>query len=135
MEMESSEEYRVLKAALSSKKDPVEAAIAFTKPTREAFVTGRSEQPQLENSLWRSWASIVDIAIEVPHESHGPLIEIVRAVQKQNVADNEDASEIEIWGEKLKVWRDMPVFGAQAREQWNRGMFRRLFFSKCANAQ
>ncbi|EPE33956.1 hypothetical protein GLAREA_06969 [Glarea lozoyensis ATCC 20868] len=114
------EEYGVLKNALAAKKDPGEVAIAFTKPTREAFVPGQTEQPQLEEHFSRSWKSVIEIAIDTPHEKQEPLVDILRAIQQQNVADSEEASEIEIWGDKVKVWKDMPLFGAQAREIWNR---------------
>jgi hypothetical protein len=122
MGRESSEEYRVLKTALAAKTDPNEAAIAFTKPTRDAFITGRSEQPQLEDHFWTAWASLTDIAIETPHGSQEPLMEIIQAVQKQNITDSETATEIEIWDNKVKLWQDLPLLGAQARNQWNRSM-------------
>jgi hypothetical protein len=115
------EEYGVLKNALASKTPPVETAIAFTKPTREAFVPGRTEQPQLEEHFSRSWNGVIDVAIDTPHKNQEALVDILRAVQQQNVADSEEASEIEIWGDKVKVWKDMPLFGSQAREIWNRG--------------
>jgi hypothetical protein len=123
MVKESSEEYRILKSALESKTDPIEAATAFTKPTRDAFVTGRSEQPQLESYFWKAWASVTHLATETPHEEQEPLVEIVRAIQKQNVTDSEVTTEIEIWNAKMKLWQDMPLFGAQAREKWNRSMY------------
>ena len=119
---ETSEEYSILQTALSSHESPTETAISFTQRTREAFITGHSSQPQLEDHFWRSWKSIIDLTIDTPHEHQSALIDIVRAIQSQNIADDEEGSEIEIWGEKVRVWRDMPMFGAQAREVWNRGM-------------
>ena len=117
-----SPEQESLTASLASKTEPRSAASNFTEPARKTFAAGASESA-IESSLSRGWNSIIDVAADTQHESQGPLVDIVQAVQQQNLAEQEDASECTIWGEKLKVWKDMPLFGPSMREAWNRGMY------------
>jgi len=119
-----SPEQESLTASLASKTEPRSAASNFTGPARKTFAVGASESA-IESCLSRGWNSIIDVAADTKHESQGPLIDIVQAVQQQNLEEQEDASECTIWGEKLKVWKDMPLFGPSLREAWNRGMYNR----------
>lgn len=109
-----------LQAALASKADTQTAAHNFTDPARKMFAVGAAESA-IESCLTRGWNSIIDLAADTHHESQGSLVDTILAVQKQNIAEQEDASECTIWGEKKKVWKDMPLFGPTMREAWNKG--------------
>jgi hypothetical protein len=92
-----SPEHESLTASLASKTEPRTAASNFTEPARKAFAVGASESA-IESCLSRSWNGVTDVATDTQHESQGPLIDIVQAVQQQNLAEQEDASECTIWG-------------------------------------
>ncbi|TVY53513.1 hypothetical protein LCER1_G003426 [Lachnellula cervina] len=114
-----SPEQESLMASLASKQEPRSAASNFTEPARKTFAADASEAA-IVSALSRSWYSLIDVAADTHHESQGPLIDIVQAVQQENLAEQEDASECTIWGDKVKVWKDMPLFGPSMRETWNR---------------
>jgi len=122
-----SPEQESLTASLASKRDSRSAASNFTEPTKEAFAAGASESA-IEETLSRAWYSLIDIAADTCHQSQGPLVDIVLAVQLENLAEQEGASECTVWGNKVKVWKDLPLFGPSMREAWNRGMLNRYRF-------
>ncbi|TVY92557.1 hypothetical protein LAWI1_G001620 [Lachnellula willkommii] len=113
-----SPEQESLTASLASKQEPRSAASNFTEPARKTFAAGASESA-IVRVLSRGWNSLIDIAAATHHQSQGPLIDIVQAVQQENIAEQEDTSECTIWGDKFKVWKDMPLFGPSMRETWN----------------
>jgi hypothetical protein len=112
-----SPEHESLTASLAAKNDPSTAARDFTKPTKENLAAGASES-DIETCLSRAWKSVIDVAADTQHESQEPLLDIVRAVQQ---TDDADANTCTIWGEEVKLWRDMPLLGPTLREAWNRG--------------
>lgn len=116
----ASEEFNALKASLEAKSNPTEVAHTLTEPTRKVFSEGASEG-DIEDSLWRAWHGVIEIAAGTPHEEQQPLVEILLAVQHQNIGKDEAASECMIWGNKVKIWKEMPLFGAATRQAWNRG--------------
>jgi len=115
-----SPEYESLTASLASKTNPSTAAHEFTDPTRKNIAAGASES-DIETCLSRAWNSVVDVAADTQHESQESLVDIVRAVQQHNSADEADAKTCTVWGEKVKLWEDMPLLGPTLREAWNRG--------------
>ncbi|OBT69217.1 hypothetical protein VE03_01861 [Pseudogymnoascus sp. 23342-1-I1] len=114
----ASKEHHSLTASIASKTDPSSAARALVAPAEERFSAG-SPESEIEVGLWPVWESIIDVATDTDHQSQEPLVAIVRAVQQQNFAQD-GASEVTVWGEKVKVWSDLPLFGASVREAWNR---------------
>lgn len=107
-----------MKAALQSKAEPAVAATAFTKQIRQALA-GDLQDSSLEDSLHLAWNSLIDVAANLSHESQGPLIDILRAVQKEDLSAKYPAESI-IWGEKVKVFENLPLFGPSVRTAWNR---------------
>jgi hypothetical protein len=107
-----------LTAAISSKTDPSSAARALIAPAEEKFSTG-SPESDIEGCLRPVWGSIIDVAADTEHQSQDPLVDVVRAVQQQKF---DGASEVTIWDEKVKVWSDLPLFGASVRDAFNKGM-------------
>ncbi|KFY04839.1 hypothetical protein O988_00488 [Pseudogymnoascus sp. VKM F-3808] len=105
-----------LTAAISSKTDPSSAARALIAPAEEKFSTG-SPESDIEGGLRPVWGSIIDVAADTEHQSQDPLVDVVRAVQQQKF---DGASEVTIWDEKVKVWSDLPLFGASVRDAFNR---------------
>ncbi|TVY21112.1 hypothetical protein LARI1_G001961 [Lachnellula arida] len=113
-----SPEQESLMASLASKQEPRSAANNFTEPARKTFAAGASESA-IVSVLSRGWNGLIDVAAATHHQSQGPLIDIVQAVQQENITEQEVASECTIWGDKFKVWKDMPLFGPSMRETWN----------------
>ncbi|OBT40170.1 hypothetical protein VE00_08809 [Pseudogymnoascus sp. WSF 3629] len=113
----TSQERHSLTASIASKSDPSSAARALTAPAEEKFSTG-SPESDIEGGLRPVWGSIIDVAADTDHQSQEPLVAVLRAVQQQKFAN--DASEVTVWGEKVKVWSDLPLFGASVRDAWNR---------------
>ena len=114
------QERQSLTASIASKTDPSSAARALIAPAEERFSAGSLES-DIEGGLRPVWESIIDVAADTEHHSQEPLVAVVRAVQQQNFAKDGE-SEIIVWGEKVKVWSDLPLFGASVRDAWNRGM-------------
>lgn len=111
----TSPEHHSLAASISSNAEPSTAARALTAPAEEIF-SGAASEANIEGGLRRVWEAILDIAADTEHKSQQPLIAIVQAVQQQNFP-----SDVTIWGEKVRVWGDLPLFGACVRDAWNRG--------------
>lgn len=116
----ASQEFKALKASLETGSKPAEAAHSLTEPTRKVFSEGASEG-DIEDSLWRAWHGVIDAAAGTPHKDQQPLVDILLAVQQQNIGKDEAASECTVWGNKVKIWKEMPLFGAATRQAWNRG--------------
>ncbi|CAG8954380.1 hypothetical protein HYFRA_00006006 [Hymenoscyphus fraxineus] len=112
----TSQEYKTLKASLEKGSSATEAAKSLTEPTKKIF----SEGADTEDSLWKVWHDVIDVAAETSHANQQPLVEILLAVQQQNIGKDEASSERTIWGSKVKIWKDMPLLGAAAREAFNR---------------
>jgi hypothetical protein len=122
MERIPSQETELLTASIASKTASAAAAAAFTQLTRQRSTVGDSGS-DIEGLLGRAWNSIINLAANTEHASQEPLVGILRALQQQNLAKDENGSEYTVWGEKVKVWKDMPLFGPAVRDVWNRGMF------------
>lgn len=116
----ASQEHHSLTASVASKTDPSSAARALTAPAEDIISTG-SPESDIEGGLRPVWESIINVAADTEYQSQEHLVSIVRAVQQQKLT-NDGASEVEVWGEKVKVWSDLPLFGASVRDAWNRGM-------------
>lgn len=112
----TSQERHTLTASIASKTDPSSAARALIAPAEQKLSTPESD---VEGGLRPVWGSIIDVAADTEHQSQEPLVAVVRAVQQQNFAKD---GAVTVWGEKVKVWSDLPLFGASVRDAWNRGM-------------
>lgn len=116
----SSKKSEALISALAGQADFAAAARTLTDPIRQAINAGGSEEA-LEEKLSSSWNIIIDVAARTQHEAQGPLVETMKAVQKQGVSNGERSDTVTIWGSQVKLWEDMPLFGTSVREAWNRG--------------
>lgn len=116
----SSSQSPALSSLLSAPNpDYTKTALKFTTPITTAISSNASEEV-LEEKLSTSWRTLIDFAAKTSHKSQEPLIEVVKAIQKQRTGKGDD--KVTIWGEQVKIWEDMPLFGAKMREAWNRGM-------------
>lgn len=114
----SSQEGECLNTALKSKTEPVDAAKAFTKQIRAALA-GKLKDTSLEDSLDAAWNGLIEVAANLPHESQKPLVDILCAVQKENLSDKYPKESV-IWGENVKVFEGLPLFGPAVRSAWNK---------------
>lgn len=114
----SSSAYEALKSSLLSKSDPSSTAREFTEPVMLAYSKGEDIEGQLEIA----WKSLIDLSSDIPHESQGSLVEVVKAVQRKSISTDDNDKPCKIWGEEVKLWEDLPLFGPCLREAWNRGM-------------
>lgn len=68
-----------------------------------------------EDFLYTFWDVTLKTAVTVPatdpRMQH--LVAIVESLKKKNTA------EVEIWGNKTSVWKDLPLLGPALREAWN----------------
>ncbi|PLB45052.1 hypothetical protein P170DRAFT_513123 [Aspergillus steynii IBT 23096] len=62
-----------------------------------------------------TWLIIRALVFQIPHDHvyQDRLVEVVDALTKL------PATEIEVWGEKKRMWTDLPLLGPQMREDWN----------------
>ncbi|KFY83882.1 hypothetical protein V500_09811 [Pseudogymnoascus sp. VKM F-4518 (FW-2643)] len=110
----TSQERHTLTASIASKTGPSSAARALIAPAEQKLSTPESD---VEGGLRPVWGSIIDVAADTEHQSQEPLVAVVRAVQQQNFAKD---GTVTVWGGKVKVWSDLPLFGASVRDAWNR---------------
>jgi len=111
------EERAALKKAVAdatpSTTDFSSAARAFTEPTKQTFLEGKA----VESQLSVAWDAFIAVVADTVAESQDPLVEILRTVQKENLSAERKC---EIWGQEVKLWEDLPLFGVQWREVWNK---------------
>ncbi|KAH8669728.1 hypothetical protein BGZ60DRAFT_528200 [Tricladium varicosporioides] len=115
----ASKRIEALKSALAVQADFVAAAHSFTEPTKQTIDDGGSEET-LGEDLSSSWNAVIEVAANTQHEAQGPLVEILKAIQKQQIGIGGKRNEISVWGYQVKLWEDMPLFGATMRDAWNR---------------
>ncbi len=116
----SSKQSEALTSALAGQADIASVARTITDPIKQAIDAGASEEG-LEEEISTSWNVIIGIAAKTQHESQGPLVETIKAIQKQSINNGEKPDTVTLWGSQVKLWGDMPLFGASIREAWNRG--------------
>jgi Protein of unknown function (DUF3632) len=86
-----------------------------TEKAVESFcgpILDERNQPGLEAILWAAWETVVAAAGEADDRRLAQLVELVAAVQAYPAPDA-----LRVWDRR--VFADLPVLGAQLREQWN----------------
>ncbi|GIF25681.1 hypothetical protein BJ973_003960 [Actinoplanes tereljensis] len=79
----------------------------------DAFVAPLAGAEDPEALLWAAWHAVTDAAAKADDQELVRLVDLVTAVQRQELPG------VRVW--KLRVFLDLPVFGAQLREEWNGG--------------
>ncbi len=134
-EITSSPQYAALTDLVSATppSDSLNSAIvALTQPTIQAIRAG-CDADDVESSLWQAWLALVAVAGQTPHDDSAQgqarLVELVQRIAElpspsadadANADANagvDSAGKDRVWD--LKVWNDLPVFGAVMRESWD----------------
>ncbi|KAH6672164.1 hypothetical protein B0J14DRAFT_68293 [Halenospora varia] len=115
----ASKQTEALKSALAAQASFATAAHAFTEPTKQTIEGGGSEE-SLGEDLSSSWNAVIEVAANTEHEAQEPLVETMKAIQKQRIGSGDKTNQISVWGDQVKLWEDMPLFGATMRDAWNR---------------
>ncbi|KAL0577541.1 hypothetical protein V5O48_004439 [Marasmius crinis-equi] len=98
----------------------VEAIVPkITKPTLDAI--SRDSESDVEDTLWKLWGAFAEEARRTSDKSaQNKLIDGLKAIQALSpvlVQKNDSKEQYSNWGGR--VWDDLPIFGAQVREEWN----------------
>lgn len=81
----------------------------------------------LENFLWCLWAEMVALIKGISH-SHPwqdrmvPLLSAIKEVPRLVTPKMEELERD--WG--MDLWQDLPIFGAEVRESWNQGPWKKI---------
>ena len=97
---------------------PSSLIVKITSAVNTAIDTGESSN-KIEGLLWRTWNAIIATASATPPEEQEKLAGLMKALRQQPVLKNKEGQDVKIWDQK--VWPDLPVFGAAAREAFNAG--------------
>ncbi|KAK5995193.1 hypothetical protein PT974_03591 [Cladobotryum mycophilum] len=68
-----------------------------------------------EEVIWATWTFILNVVKKIPIDDER-LQFLVSVVGKLKTKSRQT---VEIWGSNTNVWKDLPLFGAVAREAWN----------------
>ncbi|ESK91600.1 hypothetical protein Moror_2518 [Moniliophthora roreri MCA 2997] len=114
---------QILYKLLHGSLDMDSAMTLLTAPTLDAF--SHSEQSEsVEDSLWMLWAAFNRVAGESPasdEAAQGKLVECLAAIKRlppvMVINEGGEKEQYRNWGGR--VWDDLPIFGANMREDWN----------------
>ncbi|RLL96285.1 hypothetical protein CFD26_106374 [Aspergillus turcosus] len=95
----------------SSTTPPSEAARAI-----HALTPTQEENSDLEDFLWSTWGTIIQIAKQIPHDhpSQDRLVDLIHALAEL------PPTTVSIWNSETRLWKDLPILGPSLREAWNR---------------
>jgi hypothetical protein len=98
---------------------PLDEAVArFVAPVNAAFVESSDPESAVETILWAAWTAVVEAAEASGGAAQARLVELVMKIRGEDVPARADGQrDCPVWG--LRVYADLPVFGAQMREEWD----------------
>lgn len=119
-DIKSSSEYQALHKYLHGHIDASAAQEKFCEPVENQFMTSQNTD-SLEGLLWMAWRAVTGIAAETPFESERrqKLADFIISLESRQTLQKGGAV-CKVWDQT--VWKDLPVFGAQLRDEWNFGM-------------
>ncbi|GAA0578101.1 hypothetical protein GCM10010172_73670 [Paractinoplanes ferrugineus] len=79
----------------------------------DAFVAPLRDTDDPEAVLWAAWQTVTGAAATADDPELARLVDLVTAVQRRELPG------VRVWN--LRVCTDLPVLGAQLREEWNGG--------------
>ncbi|KAF2841074.1 hypothetical protein M501DRAFT_930869 [Patellaria atrata CBS 101060] len=88
----------------------------FTQPLSYAIQHGDDDSSP-ESYLWDMWNQVVSIAKRTPHADQSSLVDAIAAIQKLPPPKKGNGTECIVWS--MRVWDDLPIFGAKMREIWD----------------
>lgn len=95
-----------------------EAVARIVAPVNAAFVESRDPEQAVETVLWAAWMSVVGAAEASGGAAQERLVALVTKISGEDVPARADGRrDCRVWG--LQVYADLPVFGAQMREEWD----------------
>lgn len=95
-----------------------ETLARFVAPVNAAFVESSDPEDAVESILWAAWTALIAAAEASADAAQTRLVELVSKVSGQEVPARADGRrDCRVWG--LQVYSDLPVFGAQMREEWD----------------
>ena len=93
----------------------------FVAPVRTAFVHEQVPQSAIEAMLWTAWQPVILAAGASCGTTQDRLVDLLTGIRDQGVLTRDQGrQECVVWG-GLKVFADLPLFGAQMREVWDIG--------------
>ena len=81
----------------------------------------------LEGFLWSLWGMMVELIKQIPyhHPWQDRMVEILNAIKEVPRQATPEMEQLErSWG--MAFWQDLPIFGAEVRETWNRGPWEKI---------
>jgi hypothetical protein len=98
-----------------------ESVARFVAPVRSAFVHEQIAQSAIEAMLWTAWQPVIAAAGASSGTAQDRLVDLLTGIKNQGVLTRDQGrQECVVWG-GLKVFADLPLFGAQMREAWDIG--------------
>ncbi|OAQ73879.1 hypothetical protein VFPPC_15373 [Pochonia chlamydosporia 170] len=74
-----------------------------------------SDSSAAEDFLWSFWTLIVSVAKKIPADDPRQQL-LVTTIAKLKAKRDE---EVEMWGQKTRVWSELPMLGPVMRDEWN----------------
>ncbi|OAA51908.1 hypothetical protein NOR_00501 [Metarhizium rileyi] len=98
-------------------------AVNNLPPTEESAETTAGEIDKLypsdvsaaENFLWSFWTLLVAVAKKIPADDPRQQLLVTTVGKLKSKRDEE----VEMWGQKTRVWSEMPMLGPVMRDEWN----------------
>lgn len=117
-DIKSSSEFHALHGFLAGHaSSESHAQEKFCEPVEDKYMQTQDNEA-IEELLWTAWQAVIETAKATPHhsEKRQKLVDFVLDIQKRP-ALAKDGKVCKVWD--ATVWADLPVFGAQVRENWN----------------
>src|ERR1700733_7481929 len=94
----------------------------FTAPVCAAFEREQAAEQTIAGILWAAWEPVILAAGASSGTAQDRLVDLLTGVKGQGVLTRgQGRQECVIWG-GLRVFADLPCFGAQMREAWDIGV-------------
>jgi hypothetical protein len=74
-----------------------------------------ADGPGAEDFLWSFWTLLVAVAKKIPADD--PRMQLLVLTIQKLKARRDD--EVEMWGQKTRVWSELPMLGPVMRDEWN----------------
>ncbi|KAK0716627.1 hypothetical protein B0T21DRAFT_415342 [Apiosordaria backusii] len=114
------------KPTVTTLSDTVTTAVQkFTDLAKQQHEQNKSKDEILEGFLWSAWHAVFDAAGKTPVDQQEGLVQFMLELKKHDVTaktKDSEGKEVEVVldsGHGSKLWKDLPLFGWEARERWN----------------
>ncbi|KAG5999417.1 hypothetical protein E4U54_001861 [Claviceps lovelessii] len=98
-------------------------AINTPSPTEDSAETAAAEIDSLypsepleaEDWLWSFWSIFVGVARMIPADDERQQLLVLTVAKLKNKRDQE----VEMWGQRTRVWSELPMLGPIMRDSWS----------------